>query len=210
MASSKTIHIQFISDFICPWCYIGKIRLERLKEKLIGEINLDIELVPFVLYPQIPSGGLPKSAFSKRTKPGMGKSLKQEAQKEGVEINYKNIERIPYSLEAHRLIQLVEDNATKFELAKQIFISYFEKGQDIEDLDYLVSLGKSIGMSKSILSEFLFTNLGEKELNTALKRVKEEFVTVVPSLKLDRKIILPGLQPFDVWENYIRRAAEIQ
>jgi predicted DsbA family dithiol-disulfide isomerase len=113
-------------------------------------------------------------------------------------------------LEAHRLIQLVEDNATKFELAKQIFISYFEKGQDIEDLDYLVSLGKSIGMSKSILSEFLFTNLGEKELNTALKRVKEEFVTVVPSLKLDRKIILPGLQPFDVWENYIRRAAEIQ
>ena len=204
-----TVNIEFTSDFICPWCYIGKARLERVKALLKDEINLEIELKPFVLYPHIPKGGSPKSEFAKKVKPGMGSSLKFEAKEENIEINYKNIERIPYSLEAHRLIWLVE-NTNKYELAVKIFHGYFEEGKNIEDHDYLIELAKSVGVSKEIIGKFFSTNICESDVIKSIQNSKEEFISIVPHIKLDKKFTIPGLQSIDVWLNYIRRAAEIQ
>ena len=82
----KTVHIEFIGDFICPWCYVGKVRLERVRERLKNEIRLDIKVKPYVLYPSIPKGGVSKSTF-KKTKPGMGRALRQEAQVENIQFN---------------------------------------------------------------------------------------------------------------------------
>ena len=205
-----TVNIEFTSDFICPWCYIGKARLERVKTLLQNEINLDIELKPFVLYPHIPKEGMPKSVFAKKVKPGMGKSLKIEAATENIEINYRNIERIPYSLEAHRLIWLAEGNDIKYELAVKIFHGYFEEGKNIENHDYLIELAKSVGVSKAIIGKFFATNIGKKEVMQSIQNSKEEFISVVPSIKLDKQFSVPGLQSTEVWLNYIRRAAEIQ
>lgn len=206
----KTVHIEFISDFICPWCYIGKARLERVQAAVAADIQLDIDIKPYVLYPHIPKGGLPKSDFAKKTKPGMGRSLRQEAAVENIHIHYKHIERIPYSFEAHRLVSLVSGNAKKYELAKKIFHDYFELGQDIEDTDYLVAQGQAIGIDTTILNRFIFTDLGASAVQSSIDQTKQEFINVVPSLRLDRKIVMPGLQSADVWENYIRRAAKLQ
>lgn len=208
----KTVHIEFIADFICPWCYIGKMRLERIKTILANEIQLNIDLKPYILYPHIPKGGLPKSDFAKKTKPGMGRSLRQEAKIEGIQINYKRIERIPCSFEAHRLVGLVEDNVVKYELAKQIFHDYFELGQDIEDLDYLVMKGQAVGMNTALLNRFFFTDIGATDIQTVETlqcNVSTEFIRVVPSIRLDKKILIPGLQSADVWEKYIRRICSI-
>jgi len=205
----NTVHIEFISDFICPWCYIGKARLEHVKTLLQDEIQLDIELKPFLLYPNIPIGGSPKSDFAKKVKPGMGRSLKYEAQVENIQINYKNIERIPYSLEAHRLVWLVNDNDLKYKLAVKIFHGYFEEGKDIENHDFLIDLAKSVGVHKEIIGKFFSTNIGQTEVLQSIQNSKKELVTVVPSLKIDRKIVMPGLQSTETWLAYIRKAAEI-
>jgi predicted DsbA family dithiol-disulfide isomerase len=177
---------------------------------LAAEIQLDILTSPYQLYSQIPKGGTPKSAFAKKIKPGMGKALRAEAALENIEINYKNIERVPRSFKAHRLVSLAADNSKKWTLAKQIFHDYFELGQDIEDLDYLLKKGQLADIPKSILSEFLLTKIGESAVLEKLKQHKEEFITIVPTLRLDGKFVVPGLQSADVWEKYIRRAAEIQ
>ena len=121
----KTVHVEFIGDFICPWCYLGKVRLERVKELVKDEIQLEIEVKPYVLYPSIPKGGAPKANFRK-AKPGMGKALRQEAKVENIQFNYQLIERIPYSLEAHRLVWLIKDNDQAYQLSKQLFHDYFE------------------------------------------------------------------------------------
>lgn len=204
------VQIDFISDFICPWCYIGKSRLHRIKNRLANEIELEIKPIPYILYPHIPKGGLPKENFARKVKPGMGRSLKYEAKHEGISINYKKIERIPYSLEAHRLVQLVEDDVLKYELSRQIFQDYFEQGQDIEDLDYLVEKGRAFGMSKAISSRFLFTDIGLQKTEEALQQAKDLFISVVPSIRLDKKIVMPGLQTEEAWESYIRRAAALR
>ena len=204
-----TVQIEFISDYICPWCYIGKARLERIRDSLKNEIDLEIEVVPYLLYPFIPIGGVEKSVFAKKTKPGMGRSLKVEAQLENIEINYKNIQRIPNSLEAHRFTWLIA-SSLKYEFAKRIFTSYFEKGKDIENHDFLIEQAKTIGVDQTTIGKFFSTNDGKEEVEQAIQNAKNNFVTVVPSLRLDHSFLIPGLQSDDVWEKYIRRAATIQ
>ncbi|MGB0929996.1 MAG: DsbA family protein [Chitinophagales bacterium] len=207
----KTVHIEFISDFICPWCYLGKARLERVKATIADEIRLDIDLKPYILYPHIPKGGLPKSDFATKTKPGMGKSLRMEAEKEGIHFNYKYIERIPNSLEAHRLVALVKNNTLKYELAKKIFYGYFEEGQNIEDSVYLLQQAQIAGVSKETCLQFSESNLGAEAVQLAiLQSKKEEFINIVPSMKLDHKFLISGLQSAEVLEKYIRRAAHLQ
>ena len=205
----KTVHIEFIGDFICPWCYLGKVRLERVKETLASEIQLDIEVKPYILYPNIQAGGAPKSAFARKTKPGMGKALRYEAALENISFNYKLIDRIPRSMEAHRLIWLIEDNELKYQLSKIIFHDYFEKGQDIENVEYLRKIAKSANVSAKIISSFETTDEGTKEIEALIQTYREEFITVVPYMKINRMIAIPGLQSIEVLEKYLRRAARM-
>ena len=182
----------------------------RLQEQLKDEINLEIQPLPYLLYPHIPLGGLPKSHFAKKTKTGMGKALKHEAHQENISINYKLIDTIPNSLEAHRLIQLIPNNEQKYALTKAIFYTYFEKGKNIEDHDVLIDLAKSIGVDKEIIGQFFGTSMGKEAVQIAINKSKEDFISIVPSLRLDHQFMIPGLQSIEVWENYIRRAATIQ
>ncbi len=203
-----TIDIEFIGDFICPWCYLGKVRLERVREKLLPDIELNIKVKPYVLYPNIPKGGTPKSHFAKKAKRGMGKALKYEAQIENIAFNYRLIERIPYSWEAHRLVWLIEDNDKKYELSKLIFHDYFEKGQDIESSTYLISAAKSIGIDEAILQAFANSDAGTDEVKNYVQACRDEYITLVPYLKIHNMIGVPGLQSAEVLENYIRRVGQ--
>ena len=205
-----TVHLEMISDYICPWCYLGKARLERVKAILKGEIELEIEVKPFLLYPSIPKGGVPKSVFATKTKYGMGRALKAEAQEEQINFNYKYIERIPNSFEAHRMTWLISDNHQKYEFAKQVFFDYFEKGQNIEDPSYLQSVAQSVGVEDDKIQSFSTTNAGEEACQASILASKEAFVSVVPSIRLDRQFLITGLQSAEVFEKYIRRAANIQ
>lgn len=205
-----TLHIKLISDFICPWCYLGKIRLERIQTAIANDIQLDIEISPYLLYPQIPKGGVPKSVFANKTKPGMGKSLRLEAEKEGIHFNYKYIKYIPNSLEAHRLVYLVKDHSLQYKLAKKIFYAYFETGQDIESHEYLLGEAQSAGVESVVLQQFAKSNVGELEVKAAIASNKEAFIHVVPSLQFDNGLVIPGLQSFETWERYIRRAAKLK
>ena len=205
----KTIDIEFIGDFICPWCYLGKVRLERVKKILAPEIQLNIEVKPYILYPNIKKGGVPKSVFAKKTKPGMGKALRHEAKLENIEFNYKLIDRIPRSMEAHRLIWLIQNNEVKYQLSKTIFHDYFEKGQDIEEMSYLLESAKQAGVSENTMTKFTETTQGTEEIEAIIKTYKEECITVVPYLKINKMIAIPGLQSIEVLENYLRRAARM-
>jgi len=204
----SSLHIEFISDYICPWCYLGKVRLERVKQKLAGELELDIEVKPYVLYPHITEAGEPKTNFAKKTKPGMGRSLKAEAAIENISFNYHLIERIPYSLNAHRLTWLIQDNVEKYELSKLIFHSYFEEGKDIGNLEVLSEVIKKIGLSKKLIDQ-LNTERTQQAVDAYLSELKSSFISVVPTLKLNHSVVINGLQSEEIWEKYFVRASRM-
>ena len=204
------IHIDITSDFICPWCFIGITRIDRIKKTLSPNIDLEVQLKPYLLYPNIPLLGSPKKHFAKKSKPGMGRALKVEALKENIKIDYKKIDRIPNSLEAHRIISLVNDQDKKWALAKAIFIAYFENGRDIGNSDVLVEIAEQLGSELSTLNAFSHSNVGKEAVLTQVKEAAEKFINVVPTLDFDGRLMVPGLQEEAFWTRYIKKAALLQ
>jgi predicted DsbA family dithiol-disulfide isomerase len=204
------IRIEVISDFICPWCYLGVTRLERIRKELSTEIAIDFHLKPYLLYPQIPSEGSPKQLFAKKTRPGMGKALKAEAQKEEILIDYKKIERIPNSLEAHRLISLVDDPSLQWRFTLSIFKAYFEEGLDIGSPSVLMDIGNRLNIENEIFNQFSDSELGLDMVKKEIDNAKQNFVTVVPTLLIDQKLTMSGLQEDILWKRYFKKAAMLQ
>lgn len=206
----KTIHLEFFFDLICPWCFIGLNRLLRIEQELLQELYLDIELKSYLLYPEIPIEGVPKEAFAKKTKPGMAKSLKFEAEEEGISINYRLIKKIPRSIEPHRLFQLIKNKKLKINMANEIMRSYFTDGTNIGNQDELIQSAQNIGIDQSVIEEFLSTENGQGQIEIDRKFAKENFISQMPSINIDQKIIMPGLQSADTWKSYLRRAKDLK
>ncbi len=204
------VHLEFISDYICPWCYVGKVRMERIAKILEGEIAIDIDIKPYILYPHITPGGVPKSEFDGQARPGMGRSLKHEAIEEGVPINYGNIDRIAYTMEAHRLAWLVDNRRLRYRLSKQFFLDYFEHGRDIGDEEYLIQTAKKVGVEKATIGRFLDPNMGRSDVLSYIDTLRSEGIGSVPSIRFTPQIVLSSLQSPDIWINYIRRVAKLQ
>lgn len=205
----KQLSIKFYSDFICPWCYLGKVRLQCIRKELADDVELDIQVMPYILYPHIGPGGVPKADFAKKTKPGMGRSLRDEATLEGIKFNYKLIDRIPYSLEAHRLVWLIEDNELKYSLSTQLFHDYFENGQDIESQEYLIGLAKSLGVATATINLFENKEEGKTDCLQAIDDARHSHVQLVPTIAFSKELKIMGLQSPDVLKRYIQRAANM-
>ena len=201
----KQITIDIISDIICPWCYIGKARLERAIEMVKDDIEVNIKMRPFLLYPHIPVGGVPKDHFRKVSKPGMGSTLREEAAKENIVIDYRKIDRIPNTLEAHRLMFLCKEETTKNELGKVLFQNYFEEGKDVEDQEVLVAAAKNCGVSEAIIQQFLETTDGAAEVQEEIRYLKEEGISAVPSFILNGEHLVVGAQRMEHFQRYFSR-----
>jgi len=201
----KKVTIDIISDIICPWCYIGKSRLARAIEQVSDDFEVTTRLRPFQLYPKIPKGGLPKSAFPATRKPGVGAALKEAAAEENITFNYKNIKVIPNTLEAHRLMNLCVDNDLKNKLGMALFESYFVKTEDVEDPLILARIARDAGLAKEKIDQFLHTNIGEQTVTEEILALKADGVTAVPSFILDGDLLVMGVQPVNKWLRYFQR-----
>lgn len=204
----RHMQITFISDFICPWCYIGITRLDRI----IGntEVPLEVDIMPHLLYPEMPDTGLPKSSFAKKTKHGMGKALKIESEKEQIVLNYKKITRIPSSRAAHSWCAHINDKSSKWAFAKEVFKAHFENGQDISDENILNNCAISAGMSKAEVDAIRGAYKNVDTLEKKLLLSQNKFVSVVPSLLLPADILIPGLMEEEIWHKYINRAQKLK
>ena len=163
--------------------------------------QLDITLIPkpYLLYPTIPIGGIDKSVFAKKTKPGMGRSLRDEAAIEQIELNYRKIERIPNSRLAHKFISTLPDNELKWSRSLEIIRDYFQQGQNIEDEQYL----KAKLESDHDLKDLRY----EAKLSEELEQAEELNISLVPTIRLNEAIVMPGLHTTEVWTRYIQRAS---
>jgi predicted DsbA family dithiol-disulfide isomerase len=185
------------------------VRLQRIRKELSDEIDMDIQIMPYILYPHIGPGGVPKSDFAKKTKPGMGRSLRDEAKLEGIEINYKLIDRIPHSLEAHRLVWLINDNELKYNISTQLFHDYFEKGQNIEDHDYLKQIAHDHGIEPASIDLFENKEEGKNDCLAAIEEAKDSYVQLVPTIAFSQDLRIMGLQSPEVLKRYLQRATNL-
>lgn len=203
--------IEIFSDVICPWCFIGK---RRLDQALDGEVGTDVVLRwrPYQLYPKAPESGWDRQDFVRRrygAEADAGRApgrIREEAEQEGLELRYDRIGRVPNTLLAHRLMELAALNDCQNALAEALFVGYFCNGKDIGDLVTLAELGAEVGLDRDEIQKELTGSFGLEVVKQQLQRAPDVGVVGVPGYLLGGGFLLPGAQSVDTMRQIIARA----
>ena len=200
----KKIHIEVVADILCPWCFIGKARLEKAMALVEDKYDFEYTWGPFQLYPNIPPGGLEKKELTMwRPFPrGLANTLKQEAAMEEIDLNYRKVTRIPNTLEAHRLLFLAQTTGKQFELARLIFQAYLQQGGDVEDHALLAALAGQINLPEEIIERFQSSDEGLIEVQTAIESYRDRGIFGVPAFIFNNKRLLTGAQMPETFVKY--------
>jgi len=207
--------IEIASDVICPWCYIGKRRLEKALESLQGEVDARIEWLPFQLNPDMPAEGVVRADY-RRAKFGSaekGRALDarvaQEGAGEGIEFAFDRMQRTPNTVAAHQLVDLAQrqDRASPVGSGKAnavvdaLFRAYFEEASDIGDAKILKAIADRLGVAgwPEAIDQAMVMQQEE--------RVRELGISGVPTFIFNRTSGISGAYPPDLLAQAIREAA---
>ena len=201
---ARPVLIEIASDVICPWCYIGKRRLEKALALLDGEIEPRIEWLPFQLNPDMPAGGVARADY-RRAKFGSlerGRALDarvaQEGAGEGITFAFERMERTPNTVAAHRLIDLAQAQGKGDAVVEALFRAYFEEARDIGDATVLA------GVAQRFAVESWPGGIDSKRVSEREERVRELGISGVPTFIFDRKAGISGAYPPELLARTIR------
>ncbi len=154
------MQIDIISDTVCPWCYIGKRRLERALDQR-DELEVEITWRPFQLNPDMPKGGLDRKTYLEAKFGGPERAtqiydaIRQAGGGEGIDFAFDKISRTPNTIDSHRLIHWAGEAGLQDALVEVLFHRYFEEGADIGDREVLVAIAAQAGMDgDEVLARF--------------------------------------------------------
>ena len=179
------IQIEIFSDVVCPWCFIGKRRLDKALTAFDPDA-FDLRWRPYQLYPQLPPEGIDRETLLRRRygddadTARVPQRIDEEARGEGIELRFDLMERTPNTLLAHRLLEHAHDLGVQHELAEALFLAYFCEGVDVGEIDALVSLAARVGMDADAARAYLESDAGLEEVRTQLARAQELGISGVP------------------------------
>ena len=201
--SQKKVKIVVYSDYICPFCYIGFYRVEQLKEKF----DLDVEWRPFEIHPETPKEGteLNNLPFPKEYLEMMKANIKRLADDVGA--TFKLTDKLPNSRMALYISEFARKKGKFDEFHKLVFDAYWKDGKDIGDQTLLLSLAELIGFNRKEILEYLDSEEPFEELKKSLKDLRNYGINGVPTFIIGDRIVV-GAQPYEVFENVIRKALE--
>jgi predicted DsbA family dithiol-disulfide isomerase len=204
---AKTIRIEIASDVVCPWCYIGKRRLEKALALLEGEVEARIEWLPFQLNPGMPEAGVARADY-RRAKFGSlerGQALDarvaREGEGEGIAFAFERMQRTPNTAAAHRLIDLAQSQGRGGAVVDALFHAYFEEARDIGDAAVLDAVARQCGVTG-------WPDAAAGARVAALEEaVRDLGISSVPTFIFDRASGVSGAYPPEQLAAAIRDAA---
>jgi predicted DsbA family dithiol-disulfide isomerase len=205
--------IDIISDPICPWCYIGKTRLDRAMEANPTH-DFVIEWHPFQLNPTMPADGMDRREYLETKFGGQDGAIKVYAQidktarEDGLELNFAGIKRTPNTINAHRLIHWAGIEGCQNAVVDRLFKAYFKEGRDISDTSVLVRIATAAGMDGPATRKLLETDADIKDIRTRDAKSREAGIQGVPAFIVDNHYVVSGAQPVEMWEQVIKEIEE--
>lgn len=211
--SKTSVKIDIVSDVVCPWCYLGKARLEAALDALPG-IEAEIHWRPYMLDPSIPRTGVDRKAYMD-AKFGAGPRLGQIHEQlngfgkvAGINYDFDAIKVAPNTMSAHRLIRWAAQAGPRMQnkVVDLLFKAFFEKGQDIGSAPVLIEIAKRAGMDASIVETLLPTDAEEAGVIGEIATSKQMGITGVPCFIIDQKYAVSGAQTPEILIDAIKNA----
>lgn len=210
--SPPTIAIDVVSDVVCPWCYLGKRRLERALAQIAG-IEPVVRWRPYRLDATIPPEGIDRTDYivrkfgSPSALDAANARLVAYGKAEGIDYHFDRITRTPDTTDAHRLIRWAHDAGKEDATVERLFAAYFTEGRDVGDRAVLAELAGEIGLDAEQIRERL---LGDDDRGAVTADIEEAYrmgVTGVPCFVIDRRYAVAGAHPSEVIARTIVKAA---
>ncbi|HEY6966898.1 MAG TPA: DsbA family oxidoreductase [Burkholderiales bacterium] len=204
---SKPLLIEIASDVVCPWCYIGKRRLEKALESLKGEVEARIEWLPFQLNPGMPAGGMARAEYRRQKFGSLEKGraldarVAQEGAGEGIAFAFERMQRTPNTVAAHRLIDLAQKQGKGDAVVDALFRAYFEEAKDIGDEAVLQAIADGAAVSGWPEKK------DEETVKEKEERVRDLGISGVPTFIFNETSGLSGAYPPEMLAQAIREAA---
>lgn len=196
------IHIDIISDVMCPWCYIGKKRFEKALRQLDPAIAVTIQWRPFQLDPTLPPEGKNRDTYLAEKFGGLDRAkalyrnIEEAGAMEGIPFRFDAIGVSPNTLDAHRLIRWAQNagEGVQARVVDRLFELYFLEGANIADHGVLLGVARECGMDASIVETLLASGADREAVEQEIALAQSMGVSGVPCFIIDNKYAVMGAQ----------------
>ena len=210
------LRIDFVSDVVCPWCAVGLMSLEQALQRTAGEVEAEIHFQPFELNPQMPAAGEDAAGHLQRKygmPPEQAAANQQAIVDRGAELGFtfdmQRRARIYNTFDAHRLLHWAEGegDGKQRELKHALLRAYFSEGRDISDHATLVDIAASVGLAAERARGILASKEFADEVRIGEQFFLQAGIQSVPAIIIERKHLISGGQPPEVFEQALRQIA---
>lgn len=209
------VQIEVFSDVVCPWCFIGKRRLERALEQLAAaeerRLRVAVRWRAFQLNPWLPPTGMDRAEYVSRKFGTAGSGIYARVAEVGAQVGipfaFERIVRQPNTVDAHRLIGLADQEGRQDEMVEVLFKAYFLQGCDLTDPAVLTELAERAGLDPRAAQACLQDERARAAVLDEDRQGRELGVEGVPFFVFDRKVAVSGAQDAQVLLRAIDRVA---
>ena len=205
------MYIDIYFDTICPWCLIGKRRLEEALESR-GHVSLKLRWKPFLLNPTMPEDGMDRQTYLEQKFGGPQRSkrvydvIAQTGKDNGIDFKFDDIQFTPNSINSHRLIAFAEKHDLESQMVEHLMDIFFMKGQNIGDLATLVKAGEHVGLDSNECLTYLESDEGKFEVMQSDREARELGVHGVPAFVARDRYVISGAQEAKILGKFIDTA----
>ena len=210
----KTLRIDFVSDVVCPWCAIGLASLEQALQRTESEIAADIHFQPFELNPQLPAEGegigehlQRKYAMSEAQLAENQARIRARGAELGVAFDFNGRSRIFNTFDAHRLLHWAGIEGGQRALKHALLQAYFSEGRNVSDHATLVDIAGAAGFDMARAQAILASDDYAADVREAEQFFIRNGINGVPAVIIERKHLVSGGQPVEVFERALREIA---
>lgn len=210
MLNKPIVKIDVVSDVVCPWCYIGKRRLEKAVSELSNEYNVEITYHPFELNPAMPQEGVNQKQYlinkfgSEDKYNQITQHVSTVAASEGLSFNFDQQQVSPNTRDAHRIIELARKEGKQLELKEAFMKAYFTDGIDLSKKENLISIAIENGIDKQKVENLLAGEEGLAEVELAEAEMQKLGISGVPFYIVNNRYGISGAQPTQTFKEAIQ------
>jgi len=200
--------IEILSDTICPWCFIGKKRLEKALA-MRPMVEYALQWRPYQLNPTMPAEGVDRYGYLTARFGTIDRAernqdrIRQAGAEEGIGFRFDRILRTPNSVNSHRLIQHAQGLDLQEAIVDALYQAYFLAGQDIGDIGILADIGRSQGMDRADLLTYLASEEDRGQVQSEDEQARQLGVTGVPCYVIEDQYAVSGAQSPEVFVQII-------
>ncbi len=191
------MRVDVFSDVICPWCFIGKRRLERaLAARPLPDLT--VHWRAFQLNPDMPREGMDRQQYietkfgDKRRAEEIYERVTQAGHGDGIHFAFDKIRRTPNTIQAHRLIRLAGRDGDQDAMVERLFRAYFLEGADLSSNDTLAALAAEAGLGRTDIARYLSGGEDLSEVETDSQLAYRAGISGVPCFVVNGKFALAG------------------